>query len=392
MKYTRLTYGTVDLAVSQFSENGVDELHLFAQPAATGSAAEQLAATVAALAGFLADHGLPRTALVFSRYFVSDHANQTELVGRVRELTDRAGAPYALSVVQQPPLAGAKLALWAYLVHDPRHGPGTVAADSTDGDLLLTRGGYRHHWCTRLLANDLARDSAAQTESVMWAYDWRLAARGLSLPADCLRTWFYVKDVDANYGGLVEARKEHFAHCGLTADTHFIASTGIEGRYGPADANVLLDAYAVGGLAPGQVRYLAARDHLNPTHEYGVTFERGTRVDYGDRRHVFISGTASIDDRGEIAFPGEVRRQTGRALANISALLADGEVGWADVAQMIVYVRDLADAAAVREEVEACHGAVPKVYVLAPVCRPGWLVEIECLAIKAARHPGRADF
>ena len=36
-------------------------------------------------------------------------------------------------------------------------------------------------------------------------------------------------------------------------------------------------------------------EDVNRTYEYGVTFERGTAVTYGDRRHVFIAGTASID-------------------------------------------------------------------------------------------------
>ncbi len=78
--------------------------------------------------------------------------------------------------------------------------------------------------------------------------------------------------------------------------------------------HVLFDAYAVKGLQPGQVTYLHALSHLSPTALYGVTFDRGTSVEYGDRRHLFISGTASIDHRGEVVHVGDVR---GRSPADV---------------------------------------------------------------------------
>jgi len=94
--------------------------------------------------------------------------------------------------------------------------------------------------------------------------------------------WLFVKDVDVNYQGVVVARKALFEGLGLTPGTHYISSTGIEGRHSDPGVNVLMDAYSVGGISPEQIRFLTAPEMLNPTHEYGVTFERGTAVDYGD--------------------------------------------------------------------------------------------------------------
>ena len=112
-----------------------------------------------------------------------------------------------------------------------------------------------------------------------------------------------MQDVDNNYAGVVKARNEVFITQNLNPDTHFIASTGIAGRTGDSTINVLFDAYAVDGITSKQVKYLHARTHLNPTHEYGVSFERGTAIEYGDRKHILISGTASINNRGEIGHP-----------------------------------------------------------------------------------------
>ena len=198
---------------------------------------------------------------------------------------------------------------------------------------------------------------------------------------------FFVRDVDVNYAGVVKGRKEEFVRLGLTEKTHYLASTGIQGQIADSRSLVLLDAYAVDGLQAEQIRFLHAPEYLNPTYEYGVTFERGTAVEYGDRKHIFISGTASIDNRGEVVYPGNIAGQTRRMLLNIEALLKEAGSSLADLAKMIVYLRDIADYPIVRDLMEQQFPDVPKVIVLAPVCRPGWLIETECIAIKAGGNP-----
>ncbi len=59
-----------------------------------------------------------------------------------------------------------------------------------------------------------------------------------------------------------------------TPDTHFIASTGIDGACADIDAKVAMDACAVSGLQPDQVEYLEALEHLSPTRVYGVLAAR----------------------------------------------------------------------------------------------------------------------
>ena len=153
-----------------------------------------------------------------------------------------------------------------------------------------------------------------------------------------------------------------------------------------------MDAYAVQGLLPEQIRYLKASDHLSPTALYGVTFERGTAVTYGDRKQVLISGTASIDAAGQVVHPGDPIRQTGRLLENVGALLAEAGACLGDVQMAVVYLRDTADYARVRSEIERRCPDLRPLYVLAPVCRPAWLVEMECLAVLPVREPAYPDY
>ena len=148
-----------------------------------------------------------------------------------------------------------------------------------------------------------------------------------------------------------------------------------------------MDAYTVDGLLPEQKQFLYAPTHLNPTYEYGVTFERGTAVSYGDRKQIFLSGTASIDNRGEIVHPGDILKQTERMMENISVLLQEAGASVADIMQAIVYLRDPADYEEVNRYIRTHYPDMPHLIVLAPVCRPGWLIETECIAVIPADFP-----
>ncbi|MCG8683890.1 MAG: Rid family hydrolase, partial [Desulfobacterales bacterium] len=247
-------------------------------------------------------------------------------------------------------------------------------------------------WSTGLVSEKRAPAAYDQVADLMGKYKEHLEARGLSLPAHCIRTWIFVRDVDNNYQGVVAARRELFETLNMTKDTHFIASTGIEGRHADARVKVVMDAYGVGGIGREQVTYLKAPQMLGPPCQYGVNFERGTRVDYGDRRHIFISGTASIDKHGDIVHAGDVMGQAERALANIRALLADAGAAMEDVRYMLIYLRDLGDSGQVARYFGVRYPEIPNAIFLAPVCRPEWLVEIECFAIKRVNNEAFPDF
>ena len=294
--------------------------------------------------------------------------------------------PVAVSIVQQPPAHGAKLALLAY--HVEREAP-VVKRNLGHHHTLVEMGGLRHLWSTRMCAAaDVGPASAAdQTREVFRDLIGALAAQGGTLRDDCVRTWLYIRDVDVFYQDMVKSRAEIFNREGLTGDTHFIASTGIEGACAHHYDLVAMDAYSVLGLAPGQVSYLNDFDHLCATKDYGVTFERATRVAYGDRAHIFMSGTASIDGEGWVVHPGDVLRQLDRALENVDALLANGEAKLADLTHLIVYLRDRGDYGAVRDRLGERFPDLPTQIVQGPVCRPEWLIEVEGIAATATHKP-----
>ena len=350
--------------------DGVGEYHMMVHVTdATMTYQEQVEALLDAYSAVLKQ--LPGAVTVFKRYFMSDAANQLDLL----LATTTEGTDCALSMVQQAPLDGSKIALWAYLMTDVH-----VRALS-NGLFEAKHGAYRHLWTGS--NNNHAATSEYQMRLLLNEYVMNLMQEGCTLADNCMRTWIFVQNIDNNYAGVVKARNEVFMTQNLTSETHFIASTGIGGRMADPKALVQLDAYAVDGISKEQIHYLYARTHLNPTYEYGVSFERGTYIDYGDRRHVLVSGTASINNKGEIMYRGDVRQQTHRLWENVETLLAEAGCTYDDALQMIVYLRDIADYSVVKTLFDERFPDKPKVLVNAPVCRSGWLVEMECIAVKA---------
>lgn len=365
------------VAYSQFEGEDSTEFNLIITPEAGATFSAQLASVEKVLKLFLRQQEMTDETVIFKRYFVSDYSNQVEIQERIAASRCQS----AVSVVQQTPLNGAKVIMQATLLD------GSNTHKIQEGNsLCVSRNGYSHIFSTQLHSENTQPNSFDQTTDIFQDYLKTLKKQNLQLAENCIRTWIYVRDIDNNYAGMVKARNRVFDEHKLTKDTHFIASTGIEGRYADPSVLVLMDAYSVGGIESEQIKYLKALTHLNPTHEYGVAFERGTAVDYGDRRHIFISGTASIDNRGHVVHVGDIHGQIRRTFENISALLADADAGLKDLTHIIVYLRDIADYALTDEYISSHYPEIPYVIVQAPVCRPGWLIEIEGIAIKSVNN------
>jgi len=361
-------------------QSGVAEYHLTIRPSKYAPVETQLDWIWGAYQKTLDEIGLGSQKALFRRFFCSDLANQVILLKAHPMIADES---CSISLVNQPPLPDAKIALWAYHLSDPS---GVLEKTCDGSTMTLRRGELQHHW-TSGVSSPTENSSYNQTQEIFAQYEAFLKDREISLSENVIRTWFFTRDIDLNYAGLVKARRELFAEYGLTKDTHYIASTCVEGGAVDVAAKASMDSYAVSGVHPEQIQFLSAPEHLSPTHIYGVTFERATSISYRDRKHVFISGTASIDGRGEILYLGDVSRQTDRTLENMEALLNKAGADLDDMRQFIVYLRDPSDYAIVNRRMGERFPSAPIVIALAAVCRPGWLVEIEGVAIVPEDRP-----
>ena len=328
--------------------------------------------------------GLSDATAVFSRVFLSDILNQKPALIR-SQLHNRLHASCALSIIEQKPVAGGPVALLSYHLRDPKNAmmKHLLKPDPDDwrNGLLVKGRNYSLLWTANNTGGDTF-DAYAQTKAIFDRLNSLIGEQGMNLLDNGIRTWVYVRDVDNHYKDMVRARREYFAAHDLTEKTRYLASTGILGMTFSPEKIVSVDSLSIGGLAAGQTVRMEARSHLSPTILYGVTFERGLRVRFGDRSHLHISGTASINVKGEVLYPGDAEAQTRRTIENVRALLEAQGATLNDMAYGIVYMRNAHDRDLVGRVLDDDLGEkVPLVFAEAAVCRPAWLVELEGVAI-----------
>ena len=359
--------------------HGELEQYFIVEPDPSLSFQDQLSSLQTRYEQAIAQAGLPLESAVFRRIFLSDAINQTPFL-RTTPIGDDTTNATALSIIGQSPAGGAKVSMLAYHTAGPSR---VTKRRLSRNHLLIERHGVRHLWSTRLCAGATSDrgSSSQQTIEIFGDLIENLSAFGANLKNNCVRTWLFMKDVDVFYQGMVEARRSLFETEGLTADTHYIASTGIEGACCHPFDLVSMDAYSVLDLKPEQTTYLNDYSRLCATKRYGVTFERATKVAFADRAHYFISGTAAIDSEGQIVHRGDVMRQLDHAVTNVEALLRSGQSSFDDMMYLLVYLRDPSDYSNASRYLRSRFRKLPVLIVQGAVCRPEWLVEVEGQAV-----------
>ena len=346
--------------------------YIILSPEAKGSFNDRLNFLYLKLGNILDTEKLENRTLQYCKVFLSDSQNQIKEFEESL-LYQEFLKGTNLTIVEQTPLNGSKASLLIKTTDD--------TTPILFHSLRLTEEEAK------------GKNSYEQTRLLFNKYLKTIEGTDMTMERNLVRTWIYVTNIDVNYQGVVEARNDIFDKEGLTADTHYIASTGIGGATPVRHAAVAIDFLTVPNIKEEDKKYLQALEHLNPTHEYGVAFERGTRLTLPThtlhpegsqqfKQQYFISGTASIDKHGDVVYEGDIVRQTGRLLENIGALLKDGDATMNDIRYFIIYLRDISDYHTVEILMNQFYPQIPHIIVEAKVCRPGWLIEMECIAEK----------
>ncbi|MBD3347114.1 MAG: hypothetical protein GF401_18835 [Chitinivibrionales bacterium] len=332
----------------------------------------------------LSELGLSKETQVFSRLYTSDIENQKEQLA-ASPLYRRLQRG-AVSVIQQASLIGGPIVLFSYHIKN-RDGSSFPKKhlksenNSWRNGIVLKGHNYAMLW-NALYAGGGEFDSQLQTDRIFRDLNDSIENHGMTLLGNGIRTWVHVRDIDNHYSGMVKARRVFFAEKDLTQKSRYLASTGIEGASIDTHSLVTVDCMSLSNCVPEQIVRMEALDHLSPTIDYGVTFERGLRVRFGDRSHLYISGTASIDNKGTVLHLSDITQQTRRTLENMKALLEPHGATLSDMAYLFVYLRDPHAIDIVRSIVQRhVPESIPILYTQAAVCRPSWLVEMEGVGI-----------
>lgn len=326
---------------------------------------------------------------IFKRFFTSDAVNLAQKLYRSPLFSDSRANPIAFSLVQQTPLPFSRIALFAYHIDCPD----TLLKERVSPHhVIVEKNDIRHLWSTQMCCGFITPQTQEelQTREIFNELCNTLRKYGAELKTHCIRTWTFIKNIDVLYEGMLKSRREIYQREDLK--DHFITSTAIEGCCDHPYDYLSMDAYSILNHDKIDVSFLNDLNFMCAAKDYNVAFERGTKVAYADRAHVYVSGTASIDHLGQTMHQGDVMKQLDRTLDNVESVLKAGSAAFADMMYMIVYLRDANDYERVSAVLRARFPDTPLMFAHAPICRSEWLVEIECMAIIANDSPKLRKF
>ena len=255
--------------------------------------------------------------------------------------------------------------------------PGEVALRTVHGVVTEDAWG-RYALLTGVGPADVSVPAGDQALSAFECVERELASVGMDF-SNVVRTWLYADRILEWYDDLNRARDRFFRSRGVY-ERYIPASTGI-GWTGSSPARIVLGAFAAQAKEPGGVEIEALPSPLQcPAPEYGSSFSRAAEVRTPGWRRVIVSGTASLEPGShEVAHVGDALRQIDCAMKAVEAIYASRGMSLSDVSGALVYLKD-ESCRAHWERWLAAHPEYPAAHaraIVADVCRPEWLFEIE---------------
>ncbi|MBI2506121.1 MAG: hypothetical protein HYW07_23135 [Candidatus Latescibacteria bacterium] len=381
LRVRRFGRGESAVQATQIVGPGATKLYLCAHPRQGGSIAGQAREIYQHLGELLREQGARPQDVITEKVFFSDLETQAEVFGHQRAAFYGSRSQPATTYLNQPPCRpGVLCELQARAVFANGADPLVVrplhAELGAGAGRVVSYRDYDHFFLHNVTGE--GGSFSAQASEVFARAAAALNQEELHF-SDTIRTWIYLSHMERDYAALNQARSAFFARQGLQ---RLPASTGIEGGVWPPDRSVAMDLYALRAARPVQIEALGALT-MNEAPAYGSSFSRGLAVTREDRRVVYISGTASIDDCGQVVHVGDIEGQTHRMLTNVEQLLESAGAGLSDVVRATTYLKNTQDCDCLTR-IYAQRGVprdIPHTICRAAVCRPEWLCEVEVAAI-----------
>lgn len=200
-----------------------------------------------------------------------------------------------------------------------------------------------------------------------------------------IRTWIYFPRILHWYKRFNKIRAKVFKEFGLISGnkTYLPASTGIQGKGRPKE-EIFLDliAFIPKKKHVGSVSIMRS-NRQNEARKYGATFSRGVEIRTDGSSLLHISGTASINPKGETIYIRDEQGQITETLINIGALLATKKASLKDIVITAAYCKNRITYEKFKEITKyLALDEIPFIPVYADVCREELLFEIDAIAVK----------
>ncbi len=215
-----------------------------------------------------------------------------------------------------------------------------------------------------------------------------LRTHGLSY-RDVARTWIYLPKLLSWYDEFNAARREAYRKFGLMDGQKPVwlpASTGIQGDC-PLGRECMMDFLAISRREQGTLEMeMLTSPRQCDAFQYGSSFSRAVELKDESVSRIYVSGTASIDERGKTAHVGQADNQIRHTLVAVRDLLSTRGHRFSDVAHCVVFLK--------RPEYSPEFRSIAKeegldyrgvIETAADICRDDLLFELEVMTVKPLR-------
>lgn len=307
--------------------------------------------------------------VIITRFFVSDAANQTSILKNILSKHNNTFGNTSVRIIEQSPCNNSKitvLVIYQNYKEASHCGSSSIKYNFENYSMIASNN----------LESEL-QDCESQTVDILSKFCYDLKNLGLSINNNCHRTWFYIKDIDSNYPKMQEGKQKVYSSNNLNKDTHLISSSEIYGRNSNELTKVIFDAISYTNIK--NVKYLNA--NTNNLADSLLNYEKATLLEFNNYNKLIISGTTSIDNKGNISNIGDIKYQTLRMLKNIESILREANTDFSSLTHLIVYLRDNTDYQIVKGMLDQIIKHTPYVIVKAASSQQKCLIQAECMAI-----------
>ena len=224
-----------------------------------------------------------------------------------------------------------------------------------------------------------------QAEEMFRKAETLLKSEGASF-RDVVRTWIYVDEILNWYNEFNSARNTCYTDFGLIkngdvnhAEEIFLpASTGIEGK-NPNNSATIMDLLAVSNRSNTgiEIQPLYGIRQRSP-YRYGSAFSRAMKLLEPGEKWVFVSGTASINEKGENIHIGDLNSQVKHTVKVVDSLIRPEGASFSDLCEATVFLKRKSDFSMYQETADSLGlSNIPAVYLVADVCWDELLFELD---------------
>jgi enamine deaminase RidA (YjgF/YER057c/UK114 family) len=229
------------------------------------------------------------------------------------------------------------------------------------------------------------KDRREQAENMFREAEALLKSNGASF-RDVARTWIYVEDILDWYSEFNLARNTCYSEFGLlhkgdidnAEDIFLPASTGIEGK-NPGNSPTIMDLLAITNRANTGIRIQPLYGEMQHSpYRYGSAFARAMKVLEPEEKWLFVSGTASLDEKGETVNKGDLSAQVKHTVEVVNSLIHPEGASFSNLCEATVFLKNKSDFSLYRETAESLGlSNIPAVYLVADVCWDDLLFELD---------------